>query len=140
MFEFHGWINIIADDTDDADISIVNKRRKKLCLDLKVKIKEIEWCNGHFKLFENVNGASHLIMTGESNHRQNDVIELFYCIAKNQPFSYGLLHIRDDEDHNRDNNYENVFRVFALRKGTVIERTEKLLSPCIPVIEDEFIR
>ncbi len=134
MFEFHGWVNIVEDDTDDSDISILDDRRDRLTKQVEYKIKDVESCNSVFRIFRNLNGENHFILTGFSNHRQQSVVDLFYWIAEKQPNSYGLLHIRDDED--KEN--ENVFRVFALTQGAVCEKTEKLLSPCIPKIEKPF--
>ena len=131
MFEFHGWVNFVEDASDDALVSVLDVRRKKLCDELANKIKEIETCNGIFQLFRRLNGQAHLVITGFTNHRQESVIKLLYWIAERQPYSYGLLHIRDDEDRG----FDNVVRVFSLARGKVIETSEELLSPCIPKIE-----
>ncbi|MFD7445634.1 Imm7 family immunity protein [Streptomyces sp. NPDC059909] len=48
------------------------------------------------------------------------------------PGSFGLLHVRDDEDPG----HENDVRVFGRVRGTVTEHAESLLSPCIPTPED----
>ncbi len=133
MFEFYGWVRIVEDDTDDADIRMLDVRRETLCNKLEQKIKQVEWCNGIFKLLRGVNGRDHLLMTGAANHRQESVIELLHWIAERQPYSYGLLHIRDDEDMERG--FDNTFRVFSLARGNVTESTEDLLSPCVPKIE-----
>ncbi|MET8945147.1 Imm7 family immunity protein [Streptomyces sp. NPDC004542] len=50
------------------------------------------------------------------------------------PGSYGLIHIRDDEDPG----HENEVRDLRLVRGTVTEHTETLLSPCVPTREDPF--
>jgi len=136
VFEYHGWINIVPDDSDDADIAVLDERSIVMLSEVEEEINRIALNNGIINIYRNLNGENHLIITGFNNHRRTEIIDLFYWIAKKQPFSYGLLHIRDDEDGKRG--YENTFRVFAIRKGKVIEETEKLLSPCIPVIEDLF--
>ncbi|MFF0055414.1 Imm7 family immunity protein [Streptomyces microflavus] len=63
-----------------------------------------------------------------------DVAELFEHVAEVAPGSYGLLHVRDDEDPG----HENEVRVLRLVRGRVTQHTETLLSPCIPTVEDPF--
>jgi len=134
MFEFHGWVNIKMDDSDDADIDILDTRLNELSEQIEDKINNTEWPNCILRLYRGLNGENHLIMTGFRNHRQQKIIELFRWIAERQSFSYGLLHVRDDEE----SGYENVFRVFSMARGKVKETTEELLSPCIPKIEPEW--
>jgi len=134
MFEFHGWVNIKADDSDDADTGILHARLNELSNQIEKEISSTEWHNTVLRLFKGLNGENHLIMTGFRNHRQQKIIDFFRWIAEKQPFSYGLLHVRDDEERG----YENVFRVFSMARGEVKESTEKLLSPCIPKIEPEW--
>ena len=134
MFEFHGWVNIKVDDTDDADIDILDTRLNDLSDQIENRIKNFEWPNCILRVFRGLNGENHLLMTGFQNHRDQEIIDFFYWIAARQPFSYGLLHIRDDEDKG----YENVFRVFSMTSGKIECATEELLSPCIPKIEPEW--
>lgn len=136
MFEFHGWVSIRADDTDDPDCGMLADRQHIVADALEAKARALAWCSGIFTVHRNLNGEDHLIATGSANHRQEDVIELFRWIAKHQPHSYGLLHVRDDEDIREE--YRNAFRVFAVARGTFVEATEALLSPCIPKIEVPF--
>ncbi len=133
MFEFHGWINIRPDDTDDPDWDVLRERQRALSDEVDQRVKEIEWCFGVFTVHRGLNGQDHLVATGFANHRKTNVVELFEWIASRQPHSYGLLHIRDDEDSARG--HGNDFRVFAVARGTIREATETLLSPCIPTIE-----
>jgi hypothetical protein len=134
MFEFHGWVNIKVDDSDDADIDILDTRLNELSEQIENKINNTESPNCILRLYRGLNGENHLIMTGFRNHRQQKIIDLFRWIAERQPFSYGLLHVRDDEE----SGYENVFRVFSMARGKVKETTEELLSPCIPKIEPSW--
>ena len=134
MFEFHGWVNIKMDNSDDADIDILDTRLNELSDKIEEEINNTEWPNCVIHLFRGLNGENHLIMTGFRNHRQQKIINLFRWIAERQSFSYGLLHVRDDEE----SGYENVFRVFSMVRGKVKESTEELLSPCIPKIEPEW--
>ncbi|MEU5093199.1 Imm7 family immunity protein [Streptomyces sp. NPDC020996] len=48
------------------------------------------------------------------------------------PGSYGLLHVRDDEEPG----HENDVRVLKLVRGMVTHHTETLLSPYMPTVED----
>lgn len=131
MFEFHGWVSIKEDDSDDADIGILDARLNEITDQIENQINRTEWPNCVLRVFRGLNGKNHLLMTGFQNHRQKEIIDLFHWIAARQPFSYGLLHVRDDEDRGN----ENVFRVFSMTRGKVEETTEELLSPCIPKIE-----
>ncbi|MFE0508839.1 Imm7 family immunity protein [Streptomyces sp. NPDC058964] len=73
---------------------------------------------------------------GHSNHRSSpDVVELFEHVAVVAPGSYGLLHVRDDEEPD----HENEVRVLRLVRGVVTHHTEALLSPYIPTVEDPCI-
>ncbi|KJY42612.1 hypothetical protein VR46_23380, partial [Streptomyces sp. NRRL S-444] len=82
-----------------------------------------------------MNGEPFIHLGGHPNHRSSlDVVDLFEHVAKVAPGSYGLLHIRDDEDPA----HENEVRVLRLARGSVTEHTETLLSPCIPTLEDPF--
>lgn len=132
MFEFHGWVNILPDDTDDADIAVLRERKRVLTDELEQKAKEIDWGGDVFTIHRSLNGQDHLVVTGFANHRQTKVIELFRWIASRQPYSYGLLHIRDDAGST--GGHENDFRVYAVTRGKVKETTEPLLSPCAPTI------
>ncbi len=134
MFEFHGWINIRPDDTDDADPSVLDARRKTLSDETESRARDISRSSGIFTLLRGVNGLEdYLVMNGYANHRQSQVIDFFRWVAEEQPCSYRLLHVRDDEDIERG--YDSVVRVFAMARGTVVESTEPSLSPCIPKIE-----
>ena len=83
-----------------------------------------------------MNGEPFIHLGGYSNHRSSpDVAELFEQVAVVAPGSYGLLHVRDDEEPDR----ENEVRVLRLVRGVVTQHTEALLSPCIPTVEDPVI-
>ncbi|MFJ8010765.1 Imm7 family immunity protein [Streptomyces fagopyri] len=80
-----------------------------------------------------MNGAPFIHLGGSSNHRSSpDVVELFEHVAVVAPGSYGLLHVHDDEEPDR----ENEVRVLRLVRGRVTQHTEALLSPYIPTVED----
>ena len=82
-----------------------------------------------------MNGEPFIHLGGFSNHRMTpDVVELFEHVGVIAPGSYGLLHVRDDEDPG----HENEVRVLRLVRGMVTQHTEALLSPCTPTLEDPF--
>src|SRR5687767_8725758 len=56
----------------------------------------------------------------------------FRWIAEHQPRSYGLLHVRDDE--NADG-YDNAFVVHVMKRGSLSSSTDSNLSPCILELE-----
>lgn len=64
MFEFHGWVNIKVDDSDDADIDILDTRLNELSRQIENKINNTEWPNCILRLYRGLNGENHLIMTG----------------------------------------------------------------------------
>jgi hypothetical protein len=42
MFEFHGWIVINEDDSDDADSLVLNQRRELLCDAIAICIEKLQ--------------------------------------------------------------------------------------------------
>ncbi|GAA1104000.1 Imm7 family immunity protein [Nocardiopsis composta] len=129
MFEYHGWITVretAADDDDEA-------RLRRIVEGLRPRIAEM--AGPHLLDLRWVNGEPFIHLGGSSNHRSApDVVGLFGHVAEVAPGSYGLLHVRDDEDPGR----ENEVRVLRLARGAVSWHTEALLSPCIPTLEDPF--
>lgn len=79
-----------------------------------------------------MNGEAVVHFGGCSDHRDTEILRFFGEIGERAPGSYGLLHVRDDEDHGR----ENDVLVVRMVRGRVGEHLEPLLSPCIPVLED----
>ncbi|MET9949950.1 Imm7 family immunity protein [Streptomyces sp. NPDC006339] len=129
MFEYHGWITIretAGDDDDDVRLRrIVDELRLHVARMSGPYLLDLRW----------MNGEPFLHVGGNANHRpSDDVIELFEHVAAVAPGSYGLLHIRDDEDPG----HENDVQVLRLARGTVTRHTETLLSPCVPQLEDAF--
>ncbi|MFE6222781.1 MULTISPECIES: Imm7 family immunity protein [unclassified Streptomyces] len=127
MFEYHGWITIRETPTGDDD----DARLRRIVDGLRLRIAE----TAHPYLLDLrwMNGEPFLHVGGNANHRSADVPDLFAHVAAVAPGSYGLLHIRDDEDPG----HENELRVLRLARGRVTHHTEPLLSPCIPALEDE---
>ena len=130
MFEYHGWATL-RDAQDDWDRSgpaddlsqraydavadaIADVRNDLQVADLRV-----------------VNGSAHLWIAGLRNHRQEPVVETFGRIAQVAPWSYGLLHVYDDEAGNS-------WVSWVMKRGTVTAETDAYLSPHVGVVEDEL--
>ncbi|MFF9373826.1 Imm7 family immunity protein [Streptomyces griseoluteus] len=129
MFEYHGWIRVresAADANDDARLRrIVDKFKLHIAQMDSPYLLDLRW----------MNGEPFVHLGGYSNHRSSpDVVELFEHVAVVAPGSYGLLHVRDDEDPG----HENEVIVLRLVRGMVTQHTEALLSPCVPTVEDPF--
>ncbi|MFC8142830.1 Imm7 family immunity protein [Streptomyces paradoxus] len=129
MIEYHGWITVretAGDDDDEARLpQIVDELRLRIAEMASPYLLDLRW----------MNGEPFIHLGGCSNHRMTpDAVELFEHVSVIAPGSYGLLHVRDDEDPGQ----ENEVRVFRLVRGMVTQHTEVLLSPCIPTLEDSF--
>ena len=135
MFEFHGWATICVDDTDDPDLSVLHARENEAVARLRVAMSEADDRFSLIDLKQLGNGLIVLLVHGLRNHRYEPVIELFRWVAVELPCSYGLLYVQDDEDHDRDADYENEFRVWRLALGTFEECADPFLSPRIPTVE-----
>ena len=130
MFEYHGWITVreaAADDDNEASLrQIVDELRLRIAQMDSPYLLDLRWMNGEPSIH----------LGGHSNHRSSPgVVELFEHVAVVAPGSYGLLHVRDDEEPD----HENEVRVLRLVRGVVTQHTEALLSPCIPTVEDPCI-
>jgi len=126
VFEYHGWITVnenAADDDDEVRLrQIVDELRLRISQMASPYLLDLRW----------MNGEPFIHLGGHSNHRSSpDVVGLFEHVAAVAPGSYGLLHIRDDEDPG----HENDVGVLRLARGMVTQHTEVLLSPCIPTLE-----
>ncbi|MFF7751607.1 Imm7 family immunity protein [Streptomyces sp. NPDC007971] len=129
MFEYHGSITVRESAGDEDEGSrlrrIVDELRAHICRMNSPYLLDLRW----------MNGEPFIHLGGHSNHRSApDVLELFRHVAAIAPGSYGLLHVRDDEDPG----HENEIQVLRLARGTLTEHTEPLLSPCVPALEDPF--
>ncbi|MFF5969590.1 Imm7 family immunity protein [Streptomyces collinus] len=126
MYEYHGWITVreTAVDDDDADRlrQIVDELRLRIARMASPYLLDLRW----------MNGEPFIHLGGFSNHSLSPVVVgLFESVAVIASGSYGLLHVRDDEDPG----HENEVRVLRLVRGTLTQHTETLLSPCIPTLE-----
>lgn len=131
MFEFHGWISINADDSDNPDNTILEHRENELSSQIEAWIHHLQRTNRAFHLHRDLNGSSHLVFCGFHNHRAEAIIEFFKKVAEHQPWSYGKLHVRDDEKG-------DFMQQWTMARGRTIEETDERMSPCIPVIEPEI--
>src|SRR5687768_1334981 len=132
MYEFHGWVNIVADDSDEPESSVLQARRKDLIAALEDRTQALRSPFLFVQIVRDLNGAAHLLISGCRNHRDDRVLDLFRWIAEHQPCSYGLLHVRDDEDPQGN---DNAFVVHAIGRGELVSAVEPNLSPCIPLLE-----
>ncbi|MGW0841721.1 Imm7 family immunity protein [Streptomyces sp. NPDC002787] len=129
MFEYHGWITVRQSAVDDDD----DVRLRQIVDDLRLRIARMD--SPYLLDLRWMNGEPFIHLGGHSNHRSSpDATALFEHVAAVAPGSYGLLHVRDDEDPG----HENEVRVLRLVRGTVTHHTEPLLSPCVPALEDPF--
>ncbi|MFC8868619.1 Imm7 family immunity protein [Streptomyces sp. NPDC057148] len=129
MLEYHGWITVRETAAGDDD----ETRLRQIVDELGLHIAQMD--SPYLLDLRWMNGEPFIHLGGCSNHRPSpDVVELFEHVAAVAPGSYGLLHVRDDEERG----HENDVRVFKLARGMVTQHTEALLSPCIPTVEDPF--
>lgn len=136
MYEFHGWVNIVADDSDEPESSVLQMRQNELIAALQDRVQALRSSPYVFvHIARNLNGEAHFLISGCRNHRDDRLLALFRWIAEHQPCSYGLLHIRDDEDAD---GYDNAFAVHAIRRGEIVSAAEHNLSPCVPLLEPSW--
>src|SRR4051794_12617837 len=113
MFEYHGWA-VIRSESPSGEVDLFQR--------LQIKIAALsELSQQSFYLHESMNSMRSMTVSGLRNHQRHEIIEVFQWLASQSRNSYGLLYIHEDEDHAREHNYENVFRVYRLAKGSLIE-------------------
>lgn len=132
MVEYYGWINLSdsAYESDDHKLTLILNK-----LSVYISKHEMEKTSGLIKL-HNVNGSDQLLVSGNTNHFSQDVIDIidfYHYVTDIAKGSYGLLYIKNDESQDTFNEFE----VFVLAKGNLKKEKDPFLSPCIPVIEDE---
>ncbi|WBP92126.1 Imm7 family immunity protein [Kitasatospora cathayae] len=133
MFEYHGWINVLETaGADDGDIAGEDARLRMVAEGIQRRIDEI--ASPYLLDLRWMNGAVFVHFGGQPNHRAREILDFFREVGVRAPGSYGLLHVRDDED----SVHGNEVRVLRMVRGEVDEHAEPLLSPCIPVLEDPF--
>ncbi|MBO9702713.1 MAG: hypothetical protein J7604_21050 [Sporocytophaga sp.] len=130
MIQYSGWAIIRESYNEEGEDE--NKLRE-LVQEIRKKMIEIKTCN-EFLDQRYMNGAIHLTIQGNHNHRNNQLIDFFIWVASIAIGSYGLLYVHDDED---DRGNHNKFMVFRMAKGKVNELEDIFLSPYYPTVEDE---
>ncbi|MFI6585946.1 Imm7 family immunity protein [Embleya sp. NPDC050493] len=131
MFEYHGWINVQPSaGTEDADHG--DDRLRRVAEGIQERIREID--SPYLLDLRWMNGEVFIHFGGFPNHRDAAILAFFAEVGDRAPGSYGLLHVRDDEDPG----HENEVRVIRMVRGQLTEYSDSLLSPCIPVLEDPF--
>jgi hypothetical protein len=136
MFEFHGWVSIAVDDGDDGGMAVLAERLDDAISAVAARIAQAEDGLSVFEVRRAGNGLAYVAAHGLRNRRYAPVFALFEWIAANLPESYGLLHVRDDEDDRGGGaDYSNAFRVWRVARGEFAEHADTLLSPCVPTIE-----
>ena len=127
MVELHGWLTV-EETYADEDLLPEHEQRR-----IAEAVRGIIAESGLVP--EYVNGACFLRALYCGNHRTpqvDAVIECFRRVAETASGSYGMIHLRDDEDAVSG----NAFQVWVFRRGACIQRADTDFSPCIPVIED----
>ncbi|MEU4092049.1 Imm7 family immunity protein [Streptomyces sp. NPDC026673] len=131
MFEYHGWISVResagADDDDRGD-----EHLRDIAEGIRCRVRELG--SPYLMDLRWMNGELFLHLGGFSNHRDEAVLGFFEEVGERAPGSYGLLHVRDDEDPG----HENEIVVHRLVRGVAAVHVEPSLSPCVPVLEDPF--
>ncbi|MEJ2691406.1 MAG: Imm7 family immunity protein, partial [Deltaproteobacteria bacterium] len=113
MFEFHGWITLRVDDSDDADIEVLRAREKSALEQLNAAIREYSDDISLIETRRTSNDLLVLVTHGLRNHAYAGVVHLYKWVAENLPQSYGILYVHDDEHPLHDNE----FRVFKVAQG-----------------------
>jgi Immunity protein 7 len=133
MFEFHGWMRVEVNDSDDVDPPVLREREAAAQKVVQQLIADYTDDFSLMELRQSGNGLMTLIAHGLRNHRQREAITLFESVAKALPDSYGLLYYHDDEHPSES----NAFRVLRFVRGRATIHDDFLLSPVIPTIEDD---
>ena len=135
MFEFHGWATIRC-SADEAECQTIGRGPK---FDAVKRVRSaLNEAHDEFSAFDvrpAGNGLVVLSVHGLRNHRYEPVIDLFRRGATEQPDSYGLLYVYDDEDCGRGSDHTNEFRVWRMARGDLVEMADTLLSPYFPTVE-----
>jgi Immunity protein 7 len=123
VLEYHGWATIR--DTTEADADADEAALQRGTARIRTLMSEY----GPFGLLDLrwLNGTPFLTVAGHRDRRSAEgaeAVRLLAMVGRVAPASYGLLHLRDDEDVRNGGG----FRVFRLAGGEVTEHAEVLLS------------
>lgn len=130
MIEFNGWVCLaLSTDGEGED-------RATEAVQAVLPLVDAVRGPATFPLIQARNGSYYLHVAGNANHRGGgwaETEQLLHEVARRFPGAYGLVHLRDDEDSQGN---DNAFVVYAVRRGTVECLPDPFLSPCNPVIEE----
>ena len=75
---FHGWVSIVADDSDNAGSTVLQGRQSVLVAAVEDRIQPLlESPSVFVRIIRDLNGADHLLVSGLRNHRDDRVLNLF---------------------------------------------------------------
>jgi hypothetical protein len=129
MFEWHGWAvirgNFSVDDDEDAEQEDRERRSavERLLADQTHVSNEVVD-------IRSVNGACHVWLAAEHNHRDDKPIDLFRMISAAAPGSYGIMYCFDHDY------IDEPWQRWVMRRGEVHLEHDASLSPHIGVVED----
>ncbi|MBH0777000.1 Imm7 family immunity protein [Nocardia bovistercoris] len=132
MFEYHGWVTVQHSASDESDAQLEGAYRAAEDI-----VRSLMSGRGLADI-RIVNGVAQVHLAGFLNRRGcegEEVIDSFCGIGTVAPGSYGMMYIRDDEDRS---GLGNEFQVLVMRQGVTAVVRDTHLSPCIPMIEDDF--
>ncbi|MFB8282712.1 Imm7 family immunity protein [Nocardia colli] len=127
MFEYHGWLTVQYDVEYDDHSQLESTYRA-----LAAKLDAFDTGSGLVDL-RRVNGQIQLHFGGYTNHPHWSVLDSFNEVGTIAPGSFGTLWVRNDEDPE----LHNEFQIFVMRRGQTITANDTLLSPCVPLIENQ---
>lgn len=136
MINYYGWFNLRETCGDDAwDY----ERREYVLAGLKNEMARLERPGLSNLSLQQVSDTWILLIGGSRNHRAGDfdeILELLRRVGTELPGSFGLLYVYDDEDPRPE--FRENFAIWRLARGTLGESQDRLLSPIVPVVEDEI--
>ncbi len=132
MVELFGWLKIVNTHKDEDELSA------QALTDIHLKTEYLlNKVPSDIKI-TNMNGNTFLSVVYCCNHKIPyimEMIDFFLSIAKTADGSYGIIHLRDDEDFK----YFNEIQTLILKRGKGTWVKDTYFSPCIPTLEDEVI-
>jgi hypothetical protein len=131
MYEMHGWI-VLRESPAEVDLGGL----AAILDSLRIAVGDLANGNPSLALIE-PNGMPTLVVTALFNHagdsRVAQLRDLVLDICRFAPGSYGVLHVWDTDDLET----QNEMKVVSVRRGEIHVEPDYLLSPCVPMIEDE---
>jgi hypothetical protein len=130
MIDFNGWVRLALSTDGEGEDNVLSA--------VQALRRLVDGIRGPatFPFLQARNGSYYLHVTGNANHNGLDwaeTDELLQEVAGRFPGAYGLVHLRDDEDPQGN---DNAFVVYVVRRGTVERHPDSFLSPCNLVIEE----